>query len=84
MDSQSIDFTNMSKDDARVTFEPADKLSFTKDGLGWDGDAKYEHAGSFTTDPISTGTAWRPASAVTLVGTICPASQVFCAGVWRG
>jgi len=84
MDSQSIDFTNMSKDDPRVTFEPADKLSFTKDGLGWDGDATSSFDGSFTTAPIATGTAWRPVGGVTLEGTVCPLSQVFRNGVWKG
>lgn len=83
-DSQSIDFTKMSKDDLRVSFEPADKLTLTKQGLGWDGDAKSEYVGSFTTAPIATGTAWRPAAGVTLVGTVCPVSQVFRSGVWRG
>jgi len=84
MDSQSIDFTTISKDDSRITFEPTDKLSLTKSGLGWDGDAKSEYAGSFTTAPIPTGTAWRPTSGVTLLATVCPASQVFRLGVWRG
>jgi hypothetical protein len=84
MDSQSIDFTKIFKEDSRITFEPSDKLSLTADGLGWDGDAKSEYDGSFTTAPIATGTAWRPTSGVTLVGTVCPASQVFRSGVWHG
>lgn len=84
MDSQSIDFTKISKEDARITFEPSDKLSLTAGGLGWDGDAKSEYDGSFTTVPIATGMAWRPTSGVTLLATVCPASQVFRSGVWRG
>jgi hypothetical protein len=84
MGSQSFDFTKISKEDALITFEPADKLSLTKGGLGWDGDAHSSYEGSFTTAPVATGTAWRPTGSVTLECTLFPATQVFRKGVWKG
>lgn len=84
MDSQSIDFTKASQGDARFSFEPEDKLTLTSAGLGWDGDPKSEYTGSFTTAPIPTGTAWRPTTVVSINATVCPVSQVFRSGVWRG
>ena len=74
-DSQSFDFTKISKTDSRITFEPADKLSLTKDGLGWDGDAKSSWDGSFTTAPLAVGMAWRPLTQLTLTGVITPPPQ---------
>jgi len=83
-DFQTLDFTKVSNEDPRITFEPADKLTLNKDGLGWDGDTQGSYDGSFTTAPIPTGTAWRPTTWVTLTATIRPASQVFQKGMWRG
>jgi hypothetical protein len=80
----TFDFTKISKKDDLISFEPADKLGFTKEGLGWDGDANSSYDGSFTTAPIALGTAWRPTRVVTLKCTLCPVSQVFREGFWKG
>jgi len=80
----SFDFTKISKKDKAISFEPEDKLDFTNEGLGWNGDANSSYDGSFTTAPIAVGTAWRPTGGVTLECTLCPVSQVFREGFWKG
>jgi hypothetical protein len=76
-DSKFIDFTKIIKDDPRITIAPADKLNYTKDGLGWDGDRQASRDGSFTTAPIAVGDDWHPARSVTLVGAVGTVSEEF-------
>ncbi|MBE2286133.1 MAG: hypothetical protein IAE77_21940 [Prosthecobacter sp.] len=89
-DSKIIDFTKSSKEDPRFTFEPAEKLDLTTQGLGRSGAPTSLVDGSFTTTPIAVGLAWRPLRQLTLRAIISPPPQPYEYGdgqkgkPWRG
>ena len=67
-----IDFTDAQQAHAKASWSPADKLSITKDGLGWDGSAASSYDGWIQTKPMAIGVSWRPASAVSVRVAIHP------------
>ncbi len=69
----TIDFTDARKAKAESTWSEPDKIVITKDGLGWDGSKNSLREGWILSEPIATGTSWRPAQHVGVRVTIDPA-----------
>lgn len=80
----AVEFTQPAKADAKFGFEPTSGLDVTDKGLGWSGELKYGQDGGFITTPIALGTAWRPASGVSLGAKLRPVSQGERQGVTDG
>jgi hypothetical protein len=67
-----VDFTNAKDARAKATWSPAEKLSITKEGLGWDGEGAASYDGWIETQPVAVGLSWRPAQAVHVRVAIVP------------
>lgn len=68
-----IDFTDAKDAEAKASWSPAEKLSITKDGLGWDGEGAASYDGWIETKPLAVGLSWRPAQTVNVRVVIVPA-----------
>jgi hypothetical protein len=68
-----IDFTNEQDASKKSVWSPADKLSVTGTGLGWDGATNASYDGWIQTRPLAVGLSWRPARAVSVSVEIQPA-----------
>lgn len=69
----TIDFANEKEATEKATWSEPDKLTITKKGLGWDGEAASSRDGSITTKPIAIGYSWRTPSSAMIRVTIDPA-----------
>jgi hypothetical protein len=68
----SVDLTNPTTAANGATWSEPDKLTVSKDGLGWDGEAANSRDGWIRTKPLALGLSWRPPSAVSVRVTIQP------------
>ena len=60
MKQLQIDFTDASDAKSRATWSEPDRLTLSKEGLGWDGEAASSRDGWFHTKPLALGQSWRP------------------------
>ncbi len=67
-----IDFTDGKNAEAKASWSPSNKLSITKQGLGWDGDGASSYDGWIQTKPMAVGLSWRPTQAVSVRVAILP------------
>lgn len=75
--SLKIDFTNPKDASAKASWSPANKLSITDEGLGWDGPANASVDGWIQTKPLAVGLSWRTATSISLQITIDPEPKEF-------
>jgi hypothetical protein len=68
-----IDFTNEKDASKKAVWSPADKLSVSSAGLGWDGEADASWDGWIQTRPHAIGYSWRPTRNVSVSVEIQPA-----------
>ncbi len=55
-----IDFTNSTDTIQKATWSEPDKLTVTKNGLGWDSEKTSARDGWIKTRPVAIGLSWRP------------------------
>ena len=72
-----IDFTNADDAAAKATWSNPDRLTISKDGLGWDGDSAAEFDGWIQTKPLALGLSWRPPYAIQANVAVEPPPQEF-------
>lgn len=58
----NIDFTDTADAESKATWSDPDKITVSKDGLGWDGATDESRAGWIQTKPNALGLSWRPTS----------------------
>lgn len=75
--SLKIDLTNPKDASAKASWSPADKISITDKGLGWDGPTNASVDGWIQTKPLAVGLSWRTATFISLQVTIDPAPKEF-------
>lgn len=61
-----IDFTDPADAAAQASWTPADELTVTDEGLGWDGESASSWDGRIHTVTMAQGLSWRPASSVSV------------------
>lgn len=74
MERLEIDFCKPSAR-SKATWSPNNKLTLTKQGLGWKGEARSSWDGWIRTAPLAIGTSWRPTRSARLQVYITPAPQ---------
>lgn len=67
-----IDFTNAADAKNRATWSEPEKLTVSKDGLGWDGEATSSRDGWIQTTPLAVGYSWRAPYGVSVRVAIQP------------
>jgi hypothetical protein len=67
-----VDFADANDAAAKAYWFPAEKLSITEGGLGWDGDANASRDGWIQTRPISLGYSWRTPFVISVRAEIYP------------
>jgi hypothetical protein len=72
-----IDFTNADDTAAQATWSNPDRLTISKDGLGWDGDSAAEFDRWIQTKPLALGLSWRPPYAIQANVAVEPPPQEF-------
>jgi hypothetical protein len=72
-----IDFTDASDATNKATWSKPDKLTVTKEGLGWDGEPASSRNGWIQTTPLALGLSWRPPYAVFVRVAIHPLPTEF-------
>jgi hypothetical protein len=70
-----IDFTNAADANSQATWSDPQKITVSKDGLGWDGEAASMWEGSFHTKPLPLGLSWRPAYSISVRVQILPPAR---------
>jgi hypothetical protein len=73
----SIAFTNAGDAQTNATWSEPNKITVSKEGLGWDGDATGSRDGWIHTRPLALGLSWRPAYAISVRATIQPPPREF-------
>src|SRR5262245_34443344 len=68
----NIDFTNLITATNEATWSDPDKLTVTKDGLGWGGEVASMRDGCIQAKPLALGLSWRPPYAVNVRVAILP------------
>ena len=72
-----IDFTNAVDAETKATWSEPEKITVSKDGLGWDGEGAASRDGWIQTKPLALGLSWRPTYAITVRTTIHPPPREF-------
>jgi len=72
-----IDFTNPGEAEIKARWSEPDKITVSKDGLGWDGDGAASRDGWIQTKPIALGFSWRPTYAISVRFAIQPPPHEF-------
>ena len=68
-----IDFTNPIDASTKATWSKPDKISISKDGLGWEGGEPNAYWDSWIkTEPVALGVSWRTPSAISVRLAIRP------------
>ena len=67
-----IDFTNASDARSKATWFKPGKVTVSKDGLGWDGEAVASRDGWIQTKPLAVGMSWRLPTGVSARVSIHP------------
>ncbi len=73
----TIDLTNEKEAGEKSTWFPADMVTVTAGGLGWDGETAASRDGWIQTKPMAVGLSWRAPSSVSLRVEISPAPVTF-------
>jgi hypothetical protein len=73
----SIDLTNSDDATAKASWSDPNRITVSKDGLGWDGDRVSSMDGWIQTKPIALGMSWRPTYAISVRCAIQPPSREF-------
>ncbi len=60
----TIGFTNIADATNKATWADPDRLTISKDGLGWDGEAAASRDGWIQTTPLAVGYSWRAPSSM--------------------
>jgi hypothetical protein len=73
----NIVFTNAVDAQTKAKWSEPDKITISKEGLGWDGDDAGSRDGWIQTKPIALGLSWRPTYAISVRAQIQPPSREF-------
>ncbi len=65
-------FTNAAEAQAKAAWSEPDKITVSREGLGWDGDAAALRGGWIQTKPVALGLSWRPTCAVSVRARVQP------------
>lgn len=71
-----IDLTDPNDAKSKALWSPHEKLSITKDGLGWDGESNVSIDGWIKTKPLAIGLSWRPTFTARISFEVQPPGQV--------
>jgi hypothetical protein len=72
-----IVFTNAADAQTNATWSEPDKITVSKEGLGWDGDVAASRDGWIQTKPVALGLSWRPTYAISVRAQIQPPPHDF-------
>ncbi len=73
----NIAFTNAADAQTNATWSEPDKITVSKQGLGWDGDGAELRTGWILTKPVALGLSWRPTYAISVRAQIQPPLREF-------
>ncbi len=73
----NIVFTNAADAQMKAKWSEPDKMTVSKEGLGWDGDEAGSRDGWIQTKPVALGLSWRPTYAIVVRAQIQPPPREF-------